>query len=152
VSADRLLRNAATLSRRRRFAEVIKLLVPQIYRFRDNAGFYRLVGVACLRTGDLGSAESYLLRADQLAPEDAGIRLALCALHARRGEADRALAGWLEVIDVDPDNRAAKHGLAILRAGTTSDELVRIVGSNRVESLLGTCPWATRRWWRWTSI
>ena len=148
MSTNRLLRRAATLARRRRFTEVIRLLVPQIYRFRECAGFYRLLGVACLRTGELGAAESYLLRADQLAPDDAGVRLALCALDARKGEADRALAGWLEVLDMDPFNPAAKRGLAILRAGTTREELVRIAGSNRVEPLLARRPWAARGWWR----
>lgn len=142
--AGRPLRRAASLARQRRFAEQIRLLVPQVYRFRDSARFYRLLGVACLRTGDSRAARSFLLRATQLAPHDIGVRLALCALHAREGDVDRALHGWLEILEADPANRAARRGLAILRAGTP-DELVRISGSNGVEPLLAPRP---ARWWR----
>lgn len=142
--ANKVLRRAVALARRQRFTDVIRLLVPQVYRFRETAGFYLLLGVACIRTGDLISAESYLLRADQLTPEDAGTRLALCALYARKGEADRALAGWLKVLDRDPGNQAAKRGLSILRAGTTREELALLAGSHRVESLIMPYTWAAR--------
>lgn len=149
ASAGRTLRRAATLARQRRFAEQIRLLAPEVYRFRESARFHHLLGVACLRTGDGRAARSFLLRAEQLAPDDVGVRLALCALHARAGDVDRALRGWLEVLDADPANRAAKRGLAIVRAGTPG-ELRRIAGSNGVEPLLTARPAPAFRWRRAT--
>lgn len=143
----RTLRRAASLAWQRRFAEQIRVMAPEVYRFRQSARFYRLLGVACLRTGDRRAARSFLLRAEQLAPDDVDVRLALCALDALEGDVDRALRGWLAVLDADPANRPAKRGLAILRAGTPG-ELRKIAGSNDVEPLLAARPAPGRRWRR----
>lgn len=143
----RTLRRAASLAWQQRFVEQIGVMAPEVYRFRQSARFYRLLGVACLRTGDSRAARSFLLRAEQLAPDDVDVRLALCALYAREGDVDRALRGWLAVLDADPANRPAKRGLAILRAGTPG-ELRRIAGSNDVEPLLAARPAPGRRWRR----
>ena len=147
ASAGRTLRRAASLAWQRRFAEQIRLLAPEVYRFRQSVRFHLLLGVACLRIGDSRAARSFLLRAEQLAPDDVDVRLALCALYARDGDVDRALRGWLAVLDADPANRSAKRGLAILRAGTPA-ELRRIAGSNDVEPLLAARPGPAFRWRR----
>ena len=109
------LTQARQLFRRRRFSQVIRLLESQVFRYRNHAEFYALLGSACLHTGDLGGAESYLRRAEQLNEDDIATQLGLAAICFRRGQIEEALAGWLKVIDLDPGNRKARHALDALR-------------------------------------
>ena len=75
-----VLSRAHQLFRRRRFSHVIRLLESQIFRYRNNAEFYALLGSTCLYTGDFGGAESYLRRAEQLNEEDVTTQLGLAAI------------------------------------------------------------------------
>jgi tetratricopeptide (TPR) repeat protein len=110
-----VIAKAHQLLRRRKFSQVIRLLESQIFRFRNNAEFYSLLGSACLYTGDLGGAESYLQRSEQLNPEDAVPRLGLAAVAYKRGNIEEAIKSWLEIIDREPGNRQALRALGVVR-------------------------------------
>ncbi len=109
------LGRAARLFRRQRYSEVIRLLEPEIFQYRESFQFYHFLGMSCLRTGDLAGAFSYLKRAGQIRPEDLNISLALAVIYLRRGETGEAIEQWLEVQDNDPANKYARRGLNFLK-------------------------------------
>lgn len=129
------LAKATRLFRRRKYADIIRMLEPQIFRFRESFPFYRLLGFSCLYTGDLAGAYSYLRRANQLNGEDVDTLLAIAVIHMRRQELTEAIEHWLAVQDLQPRNRFARRGLDLARrnprAGTDGD-----LDSRRIAHLL----------------
>ncbi len=139
-----LLRQASRLYRRRRFAQVIRLLESQIFRFRETPAFFLLLGCSCLRQGDLGGAESYLRRANQLQPRDASTLLALAAIHLKRAETEAALELWLQVLEFDHANRQAARGLELLRQAAAAQNPQLLHDARRIASLLPSVPFNAR--------
>ncbi|MEI6386396.1 MAG: tetratricopeptide repeat protein [Spirochaetota bacterium] len=109
------LDEARRLASAGRHAAVISLLEPKLPLFRDSHSYYYLLGSACLRSGDLGGANSYLRRAEQLEPADIDTRLCVAALQLRRGEAEKAIATYLSILDEKPGHRVATRALSKLR-------------------------------------
>jgi hypothetical protein len=135
-----ILQRARGLYRRRRFSHAIRLLESQVFRFRENPDFFFLLGSSCLRRGDLGGAESYLKRADQLRPQDVPTLTGLAAIHLKRGAAEEALAIWLEITELAPANRQAARGLELLRRSAAQDNPQLLRDSGPSERLLPALP------------
>jgi tetratricopeptide (TPR) repeat protein len=136
----RSLADARRLFRARRFPEVIRLLEPEVFRFRESADYFLMLGTACLHSGDLGGATSYLGRARQLKPGSVTALLGLAAVHFKRAETDQALKLWLEVLDEDPRNPVAQRGMNLLRRGMSRDEVQAFVDGGRLPQLYPRLP------------
>ncbi len=139
------LGEARRLFQTRQFSAVIRVLEPEVFRYRDNFDYYYLLGSACLHTGDLGGAFSYLSRAHQITADDANVLLALAAIHLRKGEHEGAIKRWLEVLELDPGNRVATRGLGLLRRGPGGEELQKLIDSGRYRQFFPPLP-SRRRW------
>lgn len=127
TSSAGTLKKAHALFRRRRFSQVITMLEPQIFLYRENPAFYYLLGVSCLYADDTGGAYSYLKRAQQLDEDNRRILHALAVVHLKRRETDDALRLWLALLDRDQKNRAARRGLDLVRR-TVSARGERVAG------------------------
>jgi len=114
--AEGYIQRATRLLKRRRFREVVRLLEPQVFQYRQNLQFYYLLGVSSLYAGDVRGAESYLSRAHQINESHVDVLLGLAAVDFRKGELEESLAKWLQVLEHEPDNRIAKRGLEVLRS------------------------------------
>jgi hypothetical protein len=134
------LGEAKKLFRARRFADVIRLLEPEVFRYRENFDYFKTLGLACLHTGDFGGAFSYMSRAHQLKDDDPDIILGIAAVHFRRAEHENALKRWLEVVDARPGNPVARRGLDLLRKGMTPDVLQEFIDSGRLKTLFPPLP------------
>lgn len=146
---DDVLRRAERLFSRRRFAEAIRILEPQIYRFRESFDFYHLLGRSCIRTGDIAGAYSYLRRAEQLRPGDAGVLQLMAAIYHRRGERERALETYLEVLEASPGDRWARRGLDQLQHEFRDDAGAggrRGGGQVAIDRLLPPLPFRVPAW------
>jgi tetratricopeptide (TPR) repeat protein len=141
-----VLTRARQLFRRRRFSQVIRLLESQVFRYRNNAEFYALLGSACLHTGDFGGAESYLRRAEQLNEDDLTTQLGLGAIAFKRGQTEEALKNWLKVIDLDPGNRKARNALSALRKDVNWEGEVVNTGAIKIKNLLPAVPLSPWAW------
>jgi hypothetical protein len=146
MTDDVLLRAQRTFARRR-FGDTIRLLEPQVYRFRESFDFYYLLGHACVRSGDIAGGYSYLRRAEQLRPGDVGVLRLVAAIYHRRGERERAIETYLEVLEAAPDDAGAQRGLTQLRRD------FREAGSGQsppeqadLDRLLPPLPWRVPRW------
>ncbi len=134
------LGEAKRLFRARKFPDVIRFLEPEVFRFRESIDYFLLLGLSCLRTGDLGGAFSYLGRARQLDGGNVKAALGLAAIHVRRAETEKALALWLEVLESEPSNAVARRGMEILRRGLAPDQLQELVDSSRINRLYPPLP------------
>jgi len=137
--ADRLLRS-------RKYSEVISLLESQVFLYRDNFTFYRLLGTACLYVGDFGGAHSYLQRAEHIKPGDVQVELGLAAVHLRRREVAEALGLWLSVLDRDPNNAKARRGLALIRKTEDTADYVTMAESGRLNRFFPQSGFHIPRW------
>ena len=125
IDPNKALSRAERLYRQGKYSDVIHLLEPQVFLFRDEPRFYHVLGMACLQAHDYGGAETYLARAVDLTPEAVDSRLALAALRARKGEVQRAMRDWLAVVEIDPKNRVARNGLDLVRKSDTDSAVQR---------------------------
>mgnify|MGYP006286800199 FL=1 len=129
------LKKASLLFRRNKFADVLRLLEPQTFRYRENEQFYYLLGVSCLYTGDFGGAYTYLRRAYQLNSEDINTLFALAAVHLKRQESNEALLNLLAILDIDSGNKKAKKALQLIRDHINSKTLEDFVQSDKISFL-----------------
>jgi len=140
------LRKAEQLFRSHRYAEVIHLLEPQVFLYREDPHFYYLLGMSCLHTGDIGGAHSYLSRGSQLDPDHVRSQLALAAVHVRRRETGEALRLWLTVLEVDPHNRKAKQGLTLIRNAENDAAILEATEGKKIQRLLPGSGFHVPRW------
>ena len=141
-----VLTRARQLFRRRRFSQVIRLLESQIFRYRNHAEFYVLLGSACLHTGDFGGAESYLRRAEQLNEDHVSTQLGLAAIAFKRGQVEDALNHWLKVIDLDPGNKKARNALNTLRKDVTWEGSAIDPTAIKIKNVLPAVPVSPWAW------
>jgi hypothetical protein len=134
------LGEAKKLFRARRFPDVIRVLEPEVFRYRENLQYFFLLGFSCLHTGDLGGAFSYISRAHQLKDDDVEVMLGLAAIHFRRAENESAIKQWLEVLSIDPTNAIARRGLDLLRRGLSREKLQELIDGGKLSSLYPPLP------------
>jgi len=123
MKLDPLLTKAALYARRGQYGKAIRLLEPEVLRYHDFHRFYYILAVSCLYSGDYGGAHTYFRRCRELKLQDSHTLLGLAVLHVRRGETDRAVELYLEVLDLEAASthpskiaiQIAKKGLAVIR-------------------------------------
>lgn len=95
--------------------------------YRENKRFCFILAVAFLNREDIGGAYSYFRKAQSLDFRDAGAALGLAAVLIRRGESDKAVQLYIDVLERDSGNRQASRALDFLRrhAGADADAIPR---------------------------
>jgi hypothetical protein len=112
---DKILARAERSYRKGRFEETVRILEPQVPRYRDSFRAFYLLGVSCLRLNDYGGAQSYLGRASSIEPLNAAASSALALTALRRGETQRALETLLETLESSPRDARSRRILAFVR-------------------------------------
>ena len=120
---NKTLKKAYRLLRSRHYGRVIALLEPKVPLFLENYQFYYILGIACLKNGDNGGADTYLKRAVQVNRHAVEPRLYLAALALRRKDTTEAVRLWLGILDITPSCREAKKGLDKIRKISDSEAL-----------------------------
>jgi hypothetical protein len=134
------LGEAQKLFRARKFPDVIRLLEPEVFRYRESFDYFWLLGFSCLHTGDLGGAFSYISRAHQIQHDDVSALLGIAAIHFRRAENESAIKRWLEVLELQQSNAVARRGLDLLRRGLPHEKLQEFIDAGRMRSLYPPLP------------
>ncbi|MBR1535339.1 MAG: hypothetical protein IJ630_00190 [Treponema sp.] len=128
------LEKAHSLLRRRKFSHVISILEsgnnPEIYR--ETFDYFLTAGLACLYLGDTGSAGAYFQRARHIRLTDPTLLCAQAVLFLRRGDTEKALSYYIDVLDEDPDNKVALSAIEFIRTHGT-DELYTAIDSGEIE-------------------
>lgn len=115
------LDEAESLFRNRRWAQLINLLEPMSEMYRDTARFSVLLGTAYLHKEDIGGAYSCFRRAQSIDFRDIEAGLGLAAVCIRRGDSNKSVQLYIEILERSPRNKKARKGLEFLRQ-TTVDE------------------------------
>jgi len=129
------LKKARRLFNSGKYTEVVRLLEPEIFQYRESFSFFYLLGISCLYSGDLGGAHSYLKRAQQLREDDVNTHLALAVVYLRKTEKENALRTWLRILEIDPHNRRAQKGLNIVRKYPEPEDMIEFYNSGKIRSL-----------------
>lgn len=128
---------ATELYQKGQYNEVIHLLEPQIFRFRESREFYYLLGMSCLRTHDVGAALTYLQRSGDLSEvPDVNTLLGLAMAHLHRQENAEAVRYWLRVLESEPKNGRALKGLDFLRSEPKQERINDMLEEGRLDRLL----------------
>jgi len=114
------LEEAEALYHRRRWAELIGLLEPMSGVYRENARFSVLLGSAYLHKDDIGGAFSCFRRAQSLDYKNDDASLGLAAVYIKRGDSDKAVQLYIEMLERKPRDAKAHMGLNYLRKATGS--------------------------------
>jgi hypothetical protein len=118
---DPILTGAIRLARGGKFGEAIHKLETEVVRYHNSFFYYYILGVSCLHAGDFGGALTYFKRAREIKIQDPQVLLGLAVLFLRRGDTDRALDLYLEVLDQDGRNRIARKALSGIRKYSGTD-------------------------------
>ncbi|MDR2792527.1 MAG: tetratricopeptide repeat protein [Treponema sp.] len=96
--------------------------------------------MACLYSGDFGGTFTYFKRAREIKANDSSALLGFAVLYMRRRETDRALDIYLEVLDIDPNNKIAKKALKIIRKYSGTDYLSDWIDAGKFSRLYPPLP------------
>jgi tetratricopeptide (TPR) repeat protein len=127
-----VLDTARMLLKRRRFSAAITMLEGASDRYRDNFEYYLTTGIACLYVGDLGSANSYFQEARHIRTTDTHLLLAQAVMFMRRGDTDRAVQYYLDILDNEPGNKIALSALEFIRTKGTYETICRWADSGKL--------------------
>jgi tetratricopeptide (TPR) repeat protein len=109
------IEEAEGLFARRRWSELITLLEPLSPVYRDNVRFSVMLGTAYLHQEDIGGAYSCFRRVQSLDFKNRTALIGLAAVLVRRGESDKAVQLYIEMLERNPSDRAARRALAFVR-------------------------------------
>ena len=118
--------------KRRHFSQAIKLLEGREEIYEDNAEYYIMLGTACLYVGDIGTATSCYTRARGIKLTDTNLLLGQAAIFLRRGNTERAIHYYLEILENEPGNKIAKEAMEFIRVHGDYETICRWVDTGRI--------------------
>lgn len=124
---------AKRLMARRDFGGAIKILQARGDMYEESFEYNCLFGTACLYVGDSGVASQYFERARKIKLNDSNLLLGQAAIFLRRGDTDRALQYYLEILEFDPQNEIAKSALEFIRVHRDYETICQWVDSGKIE-------------------
>lgn len=131
----KVLEKAHNLLLRRKFSEAVALLEsgknPEIYR--ESFSYYMTAGLACLYLGDTGSADVYFDHARRIRMTDPNLLNAQAVLFLRRGNTDRAVEYYLDVLQYDKKNKTALAAMDFVKNHNSFEEICKIVDNGEIE-------------------
>jgi tetratricopeptide (TPR) repeat protein len=140
VKLDPVLTRAVRVLWRGKYGDVITMLEPEVVRYYDSYNYYYILGSACLRSGDLGGAFTYYKRAREIKMLEPPVLLGMAVYYLHRGDTEKAVDLYLEVLDLDPRNRLAKRGLQVLRKHSGTEGIQGWIDSGKARQLFPPLP------------
>jgi tetratricopeptide (TPR) repeat protein len=140
MKLDPLLTRASRCARAGKYELAIRTLEPEINRYHGSFYYYYLLGSACLRTGDFGGALTYFRLAHETKRREPLAILGLAALYLRRGETERAVDYYLDILEIDRKNRIAQKAMRVIRRQAGTDTFVNWIEAGKLPSLYPPIP------------
>lgn len=134
-NTQKRLKRAERMFSRREYSRLVSYLEPQVFMFRESYRYYYLLGMSCLYTGDVAGAYSYLQRAITLEDNPSAL-LGLAAVFLKRRRPEEAIRRYLDILDLDKDNRRAGRALQWLREVEAPEEALQWFESGRIRKIL----------------
>ena len=140
MKLDPILTRASKLARSGKYEAALRTLEPEVNRYHGSFRYYYLLGATCLRAGDFGGALTYLRLAHEAKRRDPLALLGLAVLYLNRGETDRAVNYYIEILDIDHNNRAAKKALKVIRKHAGDEAFTSWLEAGNLSSLYPPIP------------
>jgi tetratricopeptide (TPR) repeat protein len=128
-----VLETAHSLLKRRKFSSAITLLESRYELYENDFDYYLTLGTACLYVGDAGNAAGYYGRARELKLTDTNLLLGQAAIFLRRGDTDRAVQYYLDVLNNEPANETALAAMEFIRRDGDYSTICKWVDSGKIE-------------------
>jgi hypothetical protein len=137
---DLILTKAARFARSGKYESAIRTLEPEVNRYHGSFNYYYLLGSSCLRAGDFGGALTYFRLAHEVKSREPLAILGLAVLYLRRGDTDRAVDYYLDILEIDRKNRVAKKAMKVLRRQAGTDNFPAWLEAGKLPSLYPPIP------------
>lgn len=124
---------AKMLIKRRQFGNAIVILENARDIYRESFDYYVTLGIACLYAGDTGNSNRYFQQARHIRLRDVNLLLGQAALYLRRGDTDLAIQYYLEVQEIEPDNKKAKAAMDFIRTQGDYETIIKWVDCGKLE-------------------
>lgn len=117
----------------RKFDKAIKVLESRAEIYENNFDYYLLFGTACLYAGDVGGASSFFQKARAIKLTNTNLLLGQAALFLRRGDTDRAINYYFDILDNDPTNKTALSAMEFIRSHGDFNTICKWVDTGKIE-------------------
>ncbi len=126
--------------KRRDFSTLSYYLTAKVPLFGSHAELYYYLGLAQYYLKNFKSAEDYFKTGMEYDSEHVDIRLAAAAAALRQRNNSQAVHLWLNVLDIDPDNKKARKGLNVLRQKGNPIDIARFIRKGSMKQLEPALP------------
>lgn len=127
------LQIARALMSRRKFGQAINVLEYKKDIYQGNFDYNLLYGICCLYVNDTGAASTYFQRARNINLTDTTLLLGQAALFLRRGQVERALPYYMDILESEPSNKIAQDAMEFLRTSADQSVICRMVDTGEIE-------------------
>lgn len=138
-----VLDEARTLMRRHKFHYAITLLEANAASYQGSFEFYLALGTSCLYVGDEGNAVKYYNLARSIKISNTELLLGQAVIFMRRGQTDKALQYYLDVLNISPENEIARSAMEFIRTYGEYTEICKLKDTGEIKRYyppLGTNP------------
>jgi len=140
MKSDPLLENAALLAKRKDYEGAFKVLKDEEERYNGSFQYNYLFGLICLHSGSYVEAHEYLQYAWRIKPKDINTMLALAVLNIWRRNTAKAIDYYLDVLEIQKNNKIANNALKIVRKNSSPEELSGWMTPDRLSRLFPPIP------------
>jgi tetratricopeptide (TPR) repeat protein len=140
MKLDPILTKACRCARSGKYEAAIRTLEPEINRYHGSFYYYYLLGSSCLRTGDFGGALTYFRLAHETKRREPLAILGLAALYLRRGETERAVDYYLDILEIDGKNHIAQKAMKVIRQQAGTDNFSNWIEAGKLPALYPPIP------------
>jgi len=140
MKMDPLLNKAALLARKRDYEGALRILKAEEDRYYGSFKYYYLYALICLHSGSFVDALTNFRHARQIKMKDPSVMLGLAVLHLKRMDTVQAVDYYLDVKEIDPNNKTAKKALAVIRKYSAADALSDWLTPKRLAKLYPRIP------------
>ena len=140
MKSDPVLDKAAILAKRKHFDGAFKVLKDEEDRYNGSFKYNYLFGIISLHSGSFVEAHEYLQYAWRIKPKDINTMLALAVLFLRRSNTVKAVDYYLDVLEMQKNNKIAKNALQIIRKNSAPEALSEWMTPDRIEKLFPPIP------------
>lgn len=130
-----VINQAQRLFAKKKYNEVIALLQPHVFQYKDSFEFHLYLGLSFMWTGEISLALDYFSGARKIRVTDPTLLSAQAVLFLRRGDTGKAVDYYLQALQYDPTYKIAQKGLDFLKRHTSSEEIGDFIQSGKIKCL-----------------
>ena len=131
---------ANALAHKGKYDEAVKLLEPEESRYYTSFIYYYLMGICNLYLRVPGKALNYLRLAREFKLKEQSVLLGIASVFLNRGDTDKAVDMYLEILDMDEHNKTALKALKIIKKYPGPENITLWLSKNRIHTLFPPLP------------